>query len=181
MCRMADSRQGDTCAQGRLTRVRKRLAAGKGQALVEFAFVLPLIMLLILGVIDFGRAFNYQNNLSSLANQAVRYAEVNSCAPCNGQSIQDYIRGTADSNELQNGSSGIFGVRQPGLCIAITAPTSKFGDPIKAKASVSYNWLPFLHLAPVTISATVTGRQEQAYTLQPTGTVTSSNYSGSCP
>ena len=50
--------------------------------MIEFALVLPLLLLLLLGIVDFGTAFNYQNDEANLANQAIRYADVNACAAC---------------------------------------------------------------------------------------------------
>lgn len=180
---MAKAQQASTCPQGKLRRACEHLKARDGQALVEFALVLPIILLLILGIIDFGRAFNYQNDMTSLANQAVRFAEVNSCTPCGTSSIQDYVRGTADSGELKNGTSGTIGIAQPGVCVSISTPDgAALGKKIVAKVSATYRWLPFFHFLNVTISGTVTGRQEAAFGLGTSFTPgTSSNYSGSCP
>ena len=36
-----------------------------GQALVEFALVLPLLLLLVLGMVDFGKAYNYWNDVTT--------------------------------------------------------------------------------------------------------------------
>ncbi len=73
--------------------------------MVEFAFVVPFVALLILGAVDFGNAYETRSAMLNLANQAGRYAEVNSCAPCNGtQSIEHYVASLAGNN-LQ-GSSG---------------------------------------------------------------------------
>lgn len=49
-------------------------AAGKdgGAAAVEFALVLPVLLLLVLGIIDFGRAFNMQIALTQAAREGVR-------------------------------------------------------------------------------------------------------------
>ncbi|HET7028378.1 MAG TPA: TadE family protein [Candidatus Limnocylindrales bacterium] len=47
-----------------------------GQALVEFALVFPLILLLIFGAVDFGRAIFAYNTLSEAARQANRLAIV---------------------------------------------------------------------------------------------------------
>ena len=77
----------DHNAASRFASVRGRLADRSGQALVEFALVVPLILAIVLGIVDFGRAYNYKNDVTSLANQAARLAEVNSCAVCNGMSI----------------------------------------------------------------------------------------------
>jgi Flp pilus assembly protein TadG len=49
----------------------------RGQGLVEFALVLPLIFLLIFGVIDLGRAVFTYNTLSQAARSAGRTAMVN--------------------------------------------------------------------------------------------------------
>jgi len=45
--------------------------------LVEFAVVLPVLLLLIFGIIDFGRFFNYADQESQLSAQAARWAAVN--------------------------------------------------------------------------------------------------------
>lgn len=45
-----------------------------GQSLVETALVMPFILLIILGIIDFGRAFNAQIILSNSAREGSRYA-----------------------------------------------------------------------------------------------------------
>ena len=68
-------------------RSNRRFRAERGQSLVEFALALPLLMLVLLGMIDFGIAFNYNNDETSLANQAIRFAVVNSCSPCNRDAV----------------------------------------------------------------------------------------------
>lgn len=53
----------------------------RGQALVEFAFVFPIIAMLAFAFIDIGRAvFNY-NTLTNAARQAARVAIVNQVDP----------------------------------------------------------------------------------------------------
>ena len=48
----------------------------EGAALVEFALVLPLLLLLLLGMLEFGRVFNYWIDETHLANAAARWAAV---------------------------------------------------------------------------------------------------------
>jgi hypothetical protein len=55
-----------------------------GQALVEFAFVLPVIVLLAFGFLDVGRAVFTANTLTNAARQAVRVAAVNQVDPVAG-------------------------------------------------------------------------------------------------
>ena len=69
----------------------QRVNSEQGQTLVEFALVLPILLLLMIGIFDFGSAFNSKNSVNFLANTAARYAEVNSCAPCSGQTIANYV------------------------------------------------------------------------------------------
>jgi hypothetical protein len=122
-----------------------------GQSLVEFAMVVPLLLLLVLGIIDFGIAYNYKNDETSLANQALRYAVVNQCQPCAlNQPIEDFIKKTADSSALQQGSPGAFGIKPPGVTISICLPrnpdgsqsTGAEGQSIAAVATSDYRWLP---------------------------------------
>jgi Flp pilus assembly protein TadG len=49
----------------------------RGQGLVEFAVVLPVLMMVILGLLDLGRAIYTYNTLSQASRQASRMAIVN--------------------------------------------------------------------------------------------------------
>lgn len=44
----------------------------KGQALVEFALIVPIFLLLVLGVFEFGRAWNVYQTLSEAAREGAR-------------------------------------------------------------------------------------------------------------
>ena len=55
-----------------------------GQALVEFAFIFPLIALILFGFIDVGRAVFTSNTLTNAARQAARVASVNQLDPVAG-------------------------------------------------------------------------------------------------
>lgn len=56
----------------------------RGQSLVEFAFMFPLIALLAFGFIDIGRAAFQQNTLADAAREAARVAAVNQVDPASG-------------------------------------------------------------------------------------------------
>lgn len=45
---------------------------GEGQALVEFALVIPIFLLVVLGLFDLGRAVFFSSTLSNAAREAVR-------------------------------------------------------------------------------------------------------------
>lgn len=68
----------------RLTEVKHRPRAGsRGQALVEFALVFPLFMLVLFGIIIIGLGVFFQQEIASAARDAARYAAVHtSTAVC---------------------------------------------------------------------------------------------------
>ena len=81
----------------------RRLACERGQATVEFALILPALLLLILGMLDFGRAVNYYNTLTELAAEGARSAAVNlnpDGTTVNGLSIQNQIKCQAVSRRV---------------------------------------------------------------------------------
>jgi Flp pilus assembly protein TadG len=51
-----------------------RKARDRGTAAVEFALVLPALLLIVFGIIDFGRALNAQIVLTGAAREGVRLA-----------------------------------------------------------------------------------------------------------
>ena len=52
-----------------------------GVALVEFAFVLPILLVLAMGMLDFGRAFHTKSLLDQAAREGARVAVVTSPDP----------------------------------------------------------------------------------------------------
>ncbi len=53
---------------------RGRKAQDRGSAAVEFALVLPVLLLILFGIIDFGRALNAQIELTGAAREGARLA-----------------------------------------------------------------------------------------------------------
>jgi len=49
----------------------------RGAAMVEFALLLPLLLLLLFGIIDFGRALNAQITITQAAREGARLAALN--------------------------------------------------------------------------------------------------------
>jgi Flp pilus assembly protein TadG len=122
------------------TSVRTRFRVESGAALVEFALVLPLLLTLLFGMIDFGRAFNYWIDQTHLASEGSRWAAVNKNP--GGGTLQSYIQGQADSNELRNG--GTWAVPDP-MQVTICFPgSSNVGDAVEVRVTSDYHWLPFL-------------------------------------
>lgn len=65
-----------TGASRRRDRARRRHRRQEGAAAVEFALILPLFSLLLLGLIDFGHFFFTMNTIQNAAREAARRASV---------------------------------------------------------------------------------------------------------
>ena len=112
----------------------------RGTALVEFALVLPLLLVLVLGVLDFGRAFNYWNDTNHLAATGARFAAVNH-NPGAPLSLQQYIASKADTVELRDGTGSV----EAPLSVCIATPDGEeVGGRVEAVVRSSYNLIPFL-------------------------------------
>jgi Flp pilus assembly protein TadG len=61
--------------------LRTRWRDQRGQAVVEFAIVLPILMLIILGILYFGRYESYSTQMTQLAEQGARDAAVDYQVP----------------------------------------------------------------------------------------------------
>jgi hypothetical protein len=145
-----------------------------GVAMVEFALVLPLLLLLLLAVVDFGRAFNYWNDETHLANEGARWAAVNA-NPGAPLSLVNYIKQSADTKELKDGAQVC--ITYPGQAAGGTA---KVGDPVEVQVQSDYSFLDFLHsrvnaLGTTNLKVTSVMRLEQVPTNFPNSGTTCSS------
>lgn len=137
-----------------------------GVALVEFALVVPILFIVLFGILDFGKAFNYWNDETHLASEASRFAAVNRNPATDGSTLQSYIASQADSSELRSG--GTSAVSSPlQVCVDFPAGTSNVGDPVRVTVKTTYHFIPILRGAfsgvvdpQKTLTATSTMRLE---------------------
>ena len=61
--------------------MRKLLKRQKGQALVEFALIFPVIVIILFGIIEFGRLWETMSVLTSAAREGARVAAVTAPDP----------------------------------------------------------------------------------------------------
>ncbi|MDD6236045.1 MAG: TadE/TadG family type IV pilus assembly protein [Clostridiales bacterium] len=73
----------------------KRFRDEDGQSALEFAIVLPILLLLVCGIIEFGLLFNMQLTLDHCAREGVRYAAIHSNESDIEQVIADRVDGFA--------------------------------------------------------------------------------------
>lgn len=72
----------------------------KGQAVVELAITLPILLIILCGIIDFGWLFTNQNVFDHCAREGARYAIVHSADTVT--SIQTYTKSVAPSNLINS-------------------------------------------------------------------------------
>jgi hypothetical protein len=151
----------------RLPRPHGRLRAlrrdQRGTALVEFALIAPLLFLLIFGIIDFGRALDYYNQMTQLAGQGARAAAVNrnpdgtALSSANKFSIQQQLATKYTSQpELKRG-----------IVACITHVPSGPGDFVTVRVKFHFKFLPLVGAAAdafggLDLVATQTERAETA-------------------
>lgn len=132
-----------------------------GQTLVEFAVVLPLVLLLLLGIMDFGKAFNYWITENQVAAEGARRAAVN-LGPA---TLRDYVRSQIKTRELHD--DAIICVTYPDGAAQTTV-----GHPVKVTVEFNYVWLPFLErfgkVATLTLRNSATMRLEANSTIPAT-------------
>jgi Flp pilus assembly protein TadG len=125
----------------------------RGAAIAEFAVVVPILILLVFGMLEFSRVMMVQEILVNAAREGCRKATLPG-------STSDNVN-TVVSTYLTN--SGISGAPNP--TINPTDPsTANAGDPITVTVSVPFNnvsWLPVpMFLGGKTLSATVVMAKE---------------------
>jgi Flp pilus assembly protein TadG len=148
----------------------------RGTALVEFVLVLPVLLIILFGVLDFGKAFNYWLDEGHLAGQGARWAAVNT-NPGSGVTLQAYIKSQAETSEMTSGG----GTSMPSaIQVCITFPTNsstgtsmQVGDPVTVTVNGTYNWMTYIAgktgIASSTISSSETMRLEQVPTTYSSG------------
>ncbi len=144
-------------------RQRLHIRDASGVALVEFAFVLPVLLLVVIGMLEFGRAVNYWIDETHLANEGARFAAVNSNP--GGGTLQEYIRAQGVTSELRDGTATNPGALQ--VCISFPTSPPEVGDPVVVTLSKTFT-MRLLPLAPE-IKGSATMRLEQLPTAYDAG------------
>jgi Flp pilus assembly protein TadG len=137
-----------------MLRLASRLRREEGTALIEFAIVLPLLMLILMGILYFGRYINYTNDATQLASAAVRSAAINANpGAASSESLQRYFEQQA-SPELANGSSDVSAVKL--YLYYPSGSTGAVGQPVRACVLSTVNFIPLLGASQTTIIETAT-------------------------
>ena len=103
-----------------------------------------MLLLIVFGILDFGRALNYLNDSTQLARAGARWAIVNKPfselekadgSPCT-DSLAQCIKDNAVTGEMRDNTT---------VCIDFMGNADPWvGDPVKVTVDVDFTWLPFI-------------------------------------
>jgi len=178
----------------RAGRDQRKRRGERGQAVVELALVLPLFLLLVFGMIEFGKGLNYWIDLTHIANEGARYATVNRWPSCPGdetaacpEPLKTYLIDRVNTDELRDGgSSNVPLPLLPGvdICFPETAPDP--GNAVRVTVSTTYSLavvdgllgaIGLDTVADISLSASSTQRLER----EPTANRLLAESSAACP
>ena len=111
----------------------------RGAVAVEFALLLPMLLLLVFGIIDFGRALNAQITLTQAAREGARLASLGDSTATNGP----VVTGT------ENAATGLSPIK-----VTATSCPPGAGVNVNAVVNVSYT---FSSVTPISAIAGLFG------------------------
>jgi Flp pilus assembly protein TadG len=167
------------------------LRGDRGTALVELALVMPLLLLLLLGMLDFGKAFREWLEETHLANEGARLAAVNycpdatqadcgwstlSCPTTGSQCLAWYIANQIDTAELKSGRAlSSYAPAQNAAQACISYPNGSattVGDPVQVDVKAVYHWLNYMRIKAGLTSSPIRGRATMRLEAEPDSTST---------
>lgn len=131
-------------------RARRRLRGEDGQAMLEFALVLPIFLLILCGILDFGWLYYNQLALNNICREGARYAVVNTAEDHDTEGILRHI---------ENFIEDTYPIDEIDVTVAYTKPL----DPLSGDVVVAAE-KEFRYLTP--LISTVTGRPTRTLTAQ---------------
>ena len=139
-------------------RIRTTLGDECGAALVEFAIIFPVLIILLFGMIDFGRAFFTRNNLVAAAREGARYGAVlpNACAGAWPDSIRARTSRYVTTIGGRAPTAAQLVVTTPGGCaanVSTNVMVSITGYPFQPITPV-FRLINFTAATSITVSAT---------------------------
>lgn len=156
-----------------------RLKADEGDNLIEYTLLFLVFIMIIFGIVDFGRALYSYHFVSNAAREATRWAAVNgaycgddsSCNGVNGMNngpaqagdVSNYVVGITPSGINSSGltTTAVCGVKGTGACAGTpsncsVANQSNFpGCTVEVQISYRFNFLtPLVSATPITLTST---------------------------
>jgi Flp pilus assembly protein TadG len=159
-----------------------------GQATVEFALILVPLLLLVVGIIQFGIGLNYWLDMQRVANQGARWAAVNNWPPdcprgstscTNAPTCKSLTRTTTtlqNTLQCQMLTAGVSG--SPTIQICFPDSGSKLvGSPVKVSIQAPFKLVPIFKIGTIQLRANATMRLEQSQEAARGGLITGASAS----
>ena len=128
--------------RGMATRGRVLARHDSGQAMVELALALPLLLLILVGIFEFARAYSIKQSLVNGAREGARVAVVQS--PFDSAAVDSIVRYYLSSNNVAVDSLHFVANRADGTVVALGAANP--GDAISVSV---YSHYDFILVGPV--------------------------------
>lgn len=88
----------------------------KGQGLVEFALILPILLLLLVAIVDFGWMIFVKTNLNNAAREGARVYAVNESEDEAKAAAASYLGFLPDSYTISIATTPLVDYNQSGIC-----------------------------------------------------------------
>jgi Flp pilus assembly protein TadG len=121
-----------------------------GTSIVEMAIVLPLLLLLVFAIGDFGIAYTRWVSLTNAAREGAR-AGVVFREPCDAGAVEDEIRATVSDFADSSGLDDPIDIDIIGACLGT-------GTELRVTAIVPYNYLALSALAGLAPTVNLSAR-----------------------
>lgn len=108
-----------------------------GQAIVEFALSLPILLLLLVGTVDIGRGFQAYVSLGNAVREAAREAAVHG-----GDATTKWGPSANDANVVTAVRSRIAGIRTEDVAVTSSWPSSSNAPGKEVVVSATYTFRP---------------------------------------
>jgi len=150
----------------------------RGQVLVEFALLLPLFLMIVVGIIQFAIALNFWLDMQRIANQGARWAVVNEYPGCprtgpNTPTCTPTLQNYLASQKVAQGEN--LTVR---ICFPLGSGT--VGNPVKVKISQPLSFMRIVSAFTPDRILSFTLRAEATMRLEQNAGRYAANGSGTC-
>ena len=137
-----------------------RRRRGRGQALVEFALVFPIFMLLVFGMLDFGFALFSRMTIINAAREGARVAVMQPgdarVQPGYTALIQAAVAGAASGLTVTASAACVSNASLPSACNFNAVANSKAGDYVVVTVDYTYeSFFPLLFGATFDVGSSV--------------------------
>jgi TadE-like protein len=133
---------------------RINLRREDGVAMTEFALIVPVFLLIVAGLLAFGRVFFYWIEANHMASETARWAVVDRNPYGPGSTLQQHA---AQTSTVEFASDVKVCIDFPGK----SDTTADLGDPVRVRIQKPFSFVPILNMGTITVRGTSTMRIER--------------------